>query len=675
MGNAEKGIEGFQPEFEKLFKEVYQLNECELDDYFTEVQIQHNPDYAYGEVIAAQIESTEDRLSLKRSYRTFVDRLVNSPSPWMKAAVSVENAETPARTIMFDNRNTAQLIKPTLTASTKDISQALRLTSPSALVLVIGVGDVTGNGLSSLLGDILPGIVVDIDALVVDSGVERGAGSRIAAGIALRRAGRSVLGIAPAGLVTYPGADEKRAASTASTSLDSNHTHFVLVDGDAFGDESDIKLDLVKYLAGEKPVIAVLAGDGAGARKELLRVVKQSWPIVVLEGSGELPDEISALSKLNRKGSEFSRSADALLMEIIRDGKVSVLPKNGPRSRFEQMIYACLPAGPVLNSAWRRFYSYEKVAITQRRTSRAVQLASLAFGCTTVFATLAPLLLPMPFVRDIVSAAWWYRSTIWHWSAIVSAMIMVVLLVVDSVSRPGVLADQYTNVAEAIRSEIFQYRSRSGRYSSRNTVAASPESRLVKEIESVEKETPISYLYPLKIESSEAAASFVDRVESGPLGPYRSLRAEQYVASRLEPMLSYELAQARAARRLRQVWWLAITLVATSGLSAAVALKAGTAIVAITTVFAIAGMGVLGIYQPDRKERTALAIRTALGDVLAKWTSLPVEQRVEQKNVDELVAGTETALRMGWHVAMGRTSGASERTPESISRVSTLEQR
>lgn len=104
------------------------------------------------------------------------------------------------------------------------------------------------------------------------------------------------------------------------------------------------------------------------------------------------------------------------------------------------------------------------------------------------------------------------------------------------------------------------------------------------------------------------------------------------------------------------------------------ALNAGTAIVAITTVFAIAGIGVLGTYQPDRKERTALAIRTALADVLTKWTSLPVEQSVEQKNVDELVAGTETALRMGWHVAMGRTSGVPERTPESISRVSTLEQ-
>jgi len=77
---------GFQPEFEGLFRDVYGLPECDLSEYFTEVQIQHVPDYAYGEQVAVLVE-TESRLSLKRSYEEFSDRLQMLQGPWEDPAV------------------------------------------------------------------------------------------------------------------------------------------------------------------------------------------------------------------------------------------------------------------------------------------------------------------------------------------------------------------------------------------------------------------------------------------------------------------------------------------------------------------------------------------------------------------------------------------------------------
>lgn len=50
-GDPEQDIIGYQFEFEKLFKEIYDINECNLEDYFNDVQIQHAPHYAYGEEI------------------------------------------------------------------------------------------------------------------------------------------------------------------------------------------------------------------------------------------------------------------------------------------------------------------------------------------------------------------------------------------------------------------------------------------------------------------------------------------------------------------------------------------------------------------------------------------------------------------------------------------------
>jgi tetratricopeptide (TPR) repeat protein/cellulose biosynthesis protein BcsQ len=82
FGDEASGLDGYQPMFERLFKEVYDLPECDLKEHFDEVQIQHTADYAFGEDIAVLDEPLADRLSLTRSYRTFTDRLVRLDGPW-----------------------------------------------------------------------------------------------------------------------------------------------------------------------------------------------------------------------------------------------------------------------------------------------------------------------------------------------------------------------------------------------------------------------------------------------------------------------------------------------------------------------------------------------------------------------------------------------------------------
>ena len=97
-GNPDKGIPGFQRLFEELFRQIYELPkpECELEEYFDEVQIQHVPDYAYGEEIAVVSEHTTDRLSLSRSYESFIHRLLDFSTPWDK--LETEQTETQEET-------------------------------------------------------------------------------------------------------------------------------------------------------------------------------------------------------------------------------------------------------------------------------------------------------------------------------------------------------------------------------------------------------------------------------------------------------------------------------------------------------------------------------------------------------------------------------------------------
>lgn len=71
----------YQQEFEKTFREIYQMEACELTDYFNEVQLPYQPYYAYGEKIAVS-EERGDALSLSKAYRTFLERLIELDFAW-----------------------------------------------------------------------------------------------------------------------------------------------------------------------------------------------------------------------------------------------------------------------------------------------------------------------------------------------------------------------------------------------------------------------------------------------------------------------------------------------------------------------------------------------------------------------------------------------------------------
>lgn len=82
FGDTTDDLEGYQPLFERAFRDVYALPSCTLQDYFDQVQIQHVPPYAYGEPIAVLTERGSDRLSLTRSYQDFSDWLLLRDGPW-----------------------------------------------------------------------------------------------------------------------------------------------------------------------------------------------------------------------------------------------------------------------------------------------------------------------------------------------------------------------------------------------------------------------------------------------------------------------------------------------------------------------------------------------------------------------------------------------------------------
>jgi hypothetical protein len=71
----------YQREFEEAFSQIYQIQKCELTDYFDKVQLPYQPYYAYGEKIAV-LEERADALSLSNAHQLFFQHLVELAFAW-----------------------------------------------------------------------------------------------------------------------------------------------------------------------------------------------------------------------------------------------------------------------------------------------------------------------------------------------------------------------------------------------------------------------------------------------------------------------------------------------------------------------------------------------------------------------------------------------------------------
>jgi hypothetical protein len=95
--NAEKDLKDewrttYQKTFETLFQQEYQINHCDLTDYFTEVSLPHTSYYAYGEKIAVLEDRVRDAQSLSTAYNRFFDRLFQLDTPWELPETSPQSA-------------------------------------------------------------------------------------------------------------------------------------------------------------------------------------------------------------------------------------------------------------------------------------------------------------------------------------------------------------------------------------------------------------------------------------------------------------------------------------------------------------------------------------------------------------------------------------------------------
>jgi hypothetical protein len=177
--------------------------------------------------------------------------------------------------------------------------------------------------------------------------------------------------------VTYPGRPAAPASSEDSSPLDPNHSHFVLVEGKEWGSETGTLFEIAAVL--NVPVLAILVNGGTVAKDELLQSVRRGWPVIVIEGSGRLADDIAALIK------QPPEIDDPVLAEIIAEGDLRLFPITGALEDFERMLFSQSPNIKLLRDAWQRFATYDANANRLQKAFREVQFWILTLGLIAVF--------------------------------------------------------------------------------------------------------------------------------------------------------------------------------------------------------------------------------------------------------------------------------------------------
>ena len=541
--------------------------------------------------------------------------------------------------IVFPNNNVAKLVAASRGASMASLIESLGISPPKNLILLIGGADKLDEKLTSRLTQLFSrGIAraaADAEAVIIDGGTQAGVMQIMGQSIADRGRKSSLLGVAAAGKVTYPGGPS--VASNDSAPLDPNHSHFALVDGKEWGSETETLFELAA--AFNVPVLAILVNGGAIAKDELLQSVRRNWPVIVIEGSGRLADDVAALKK------QPPQIEDPVLAEIVEEGDLRIFPITGALEDFERMLFSQSPNIKLLHDAWQRFATYDANGGRLQKAFKNIQFWILALGLIAVFLAV--------FEKEgqelvkhqqmLHNALGWLRYPI-----IVIPIVTAILLAYYNKFRPANKWILLRGSAEAIKREIYRYRSRTGDYSKDRLTTNSRDDMFHERLEPVSRrlmQTDVNHGALTPYHGPLPPKEVAQESDDG----FSFLTPERYIELRLEDQLKYY--SSKTPKLEKQVKQMQVAILVAGGVGTLLAAVHAELWVALTTALATALTTSLASRQLEETLVRYNQSAADLGNVRDWWTKLSPAAKRNPKNIDQLVEVTEKVLETelsGW---------------------------
>lgn len=171
------------------------------------------------------------------------------------------------------------------------------LTDPRPVLVLVGGAANLSEAVAPALLTLFERIAPQLDALgaaVIDGGTAFGVMALM--GRARRSTGARfpLIGIAPQGAVAIDTAKpEQSVDKEGKARLDPEHTHFMLVPGDGWGDESPWISAVADRLARGRGTLMLVAAGGEITRLDVMHRLRTGGRVLVLAGSGGIADRLA----------------------------------------------------------------------------------------------------------------------------------------------------------------------------------------------------------------------------------------------------------------------------------------------------------------------------------------------------------------------------------------------
>ena len=201
------------------------------------------------------------------------------------------------------------------------------------IVLIGGEIDSQHADLTRRVIEVIAKTAQYMNAVVICGGTDMGVMAEIGRVRGQKRYKFSLVGIAPEELVTWPSGPQSNKFlwwGSKRWQLESHFSHFILVPGSQFGDESPWITSAATLLSNGRQSVTILINGGEVSRKDIQLSLEIGRRIIVLSRTGQLADELAR--------------------QPVRNDLITVLPVNAEKSIAE-----------VLQSALTVYEELEKV--------------------------------------------------------------------------------------------------------------------------------------------------------------------------------------------------------------------------------------------------------------------------------------------------------------------------
>jgi hypothetical protein len=252
--------------------------------------------------------------------------------------MSSQNMRT--KNIYFLNKQQAICVFPNERSELAQAISELRLEGSYPVIVLIG-GEIDEQQASVTRQAVqtISRIAEDMQALIICGGTDMGVMAEIGYMRWENHYKFPLVGITVEELVSWPDGPRNTKFlwwGKQRWQLESHYSHFILVPGSQFGDESPWIVDTASILSKDHRAVTILINGGEVSRKDIELSLANNRQVIALSGTGRLADELAGQAHRHELISVVAADAEQEIVEVVR---ARLLNENVSISKNQEKSY------------------------------------------------------------------------------------------------------------------------------------------------------------------------------------------------------------------------------------------------------------------------------------------------------------------------------------------------